>query len=179
MCVTDCCPHSYSYRMILITISFSYRSFLHLACCTCIYYWTCPHLWYHQESESKWLSSLLFAHRKNWYPYCHLLVGTVCCLKPAYRVRTHTVNLFSFICCFHLYVVLVFTVELVRIFVTINRATSGSLHCCLLLEKSVSMSSCSSIEGQVSFIIVVCRWKNWYPYRHSLVGTTVRCLKPD
>ena len=41
-----------------------------------------------------------------------------------------------------------FTVELVRIFVTINRATSGSLHCCLLLEKSVSVSS-SSIERQV------------------------------
>ena len=77
--------------------------------------------------------------------------------------------------CFHWYVVLVITVELVRIFVTINRATSGSLHCCLLLEKSVSVST--SIEGQVSFIIVVCHWKNWYPYRHSLVGT-VPCLKP-
>ena len=34
MCVTDYCPHSYSYRIILITISFSCRSFLHLACCT-------------------------------------------------------------------------------------------------------------------------------------------------
>ena len=51
--------------MILITISFSYRSFLHLAYCTCIYYFTCPHLCFHQESESKWLSSLLFARRKN------------------------------------------------------------------------------------------------------------------
>jgi hypothetical protein len=76
--------------------------------------------------------------------------------------------------CFHWYVVLVFTVELVLIFVNINRATSGSLHCCLLLEKPVSMSS--SIEGQVSFIIVVCRSKNWYPYRHSIVDT-VHCLK--
>ena len=30
--------------------------------------------------------------------------------------------------------VLVFTIELVRIFVTINRASSVSLHCCLLME---------------------------------------------
>ena len=50
--------------MILITISLSCRSFLHLACCTCIYYWTCLHLWYHQESDRKWPSSLLFAHEK-------------------------------------------------------------------------------------------------------------------
>ena len=49
---------------------------------------------------------------------------------------------------FQWYVVLVFTVELVRIFATINRATSGFLHCYLLLEKSVSVSS-SSIERQV------------------------------
>jgi hypothetical protein len=65
-------------------------------------------------------------------------------------VCVHTLSSF-----FHWYLVLVFTVELVRIFVTINRATSGSLHCCLLLEKWLSMPS--SIEGQVSFIIVVCR----------------------
>ena len=111
MCVTDYCPHSYSYRMILIRTHFIFISLARF----CIW---------------------------------------------------HTV--------------LELTIELVRIFDTIKRAkASGSLHCCLLLEKSVSMSS-SSIEGQVSFIIVVCRWKNWYPwYRHSLVGTTVRCLKPD
>ena len=161
--------------MILITISFSYRSFLHLACCTCIYFWTCQHLWYHQESESKWLLSLLFACRKNL-----ISVSSFACLlelsvaSNLLGVCVHTLST-----CFHWYVVLVFTVELFRILVNINRATSGSLHCCLLLEKSVSVSS-SSIEGQVSFIIAVCRWENWYPwYRHSLVGTTVRFLKPD
>ena len=78
--------------------------------------------------------------------------------------------------CFHWYVALVFIFELVRIFVTINRAANGSIHCCLLLEMPVSMSS--SIDGQVSFIIVVCHLKTWYPYCHLLVGTTFCCLKP-
>ena len=49
-------------------------------------------------------------------------------------------------------VVLVFTVELVQIFVTINRGTSGSHHYYLLLENPVSVSS--SIEGRVSLIIM-------------------------
>ena len=103
----------------------------------------------------------------------------ICLLELSVASNLLGMCVHTLLTCFHWYVVLVFTVELVRIFVTINRATSGSLHCCLLHEKSVSISS-SSIEGQVSFIIAVCRWKNWYLwYRHSLVGTTVRCLKPD
>ncbi len=56
------------------------------------------------------------------------------CLKPAWCVRTHTADFFW-------YVVLVFTVELVRIFVTINRTKSG-----------------------LALFIVVCSWKSRCPY---------------
>ena len=148
--------------MILITISFSYHWFPHLGCCSCINCWTCPHLWYHQESESKWLFSLLFARRKNlisvssfacWY--CPL---PQTCLACAYTQPLST--------CSHWYVVLVFTVELVRIFVNINRATSGFLHCYLLLEKSVSVSSSSikrqvlSLEKLVLVVLLFARWNH-------------------
>ena len=58
--------------------------------------------------------------------------------------------------------VLAFTVEIVRIFVTIKRATaSGSLHCCCSWKiRTVSISS--TIEGRLSFIIiiVVCHRKH-------------------
>ena len=103
MCVTDYCPHSYSYRMILIRISFHFhiaRSFLHLAYCTWINYWTCPHLWYHQESEVKWLFSLLFARRKNLISVssfaCWNCPLPQTCLPCAWA---HTVDLFSMVCC--------------------------------------------------------------------------------
>ena len=100
----------------------------------------------------------------------------ICLLKLSVASNLLSVCVHTLSTCFHWDVVLFFTVEFVRIFVTINRVTSGSHHCCLLmLEKPVSVSS--SIEVQVSVIIVVCRWKDWYPwYCHSLVGT-VHCLK--
>ena len=133
MCVTDYCPHSYSYRMILIKISFSYRSFPHLACCTCIYYWTCPHLWYHQESESKWLSSLLFACRKNLISVssfaCWNCPLPQTCLACAYT---------------HCRLVLI-----------------GMLFFYSLLNLSASLLP--SIERRVGFFIVICSWKSRCP----------------
>jgi hypothetical protein len=80
---------------------------------------------------------------------CNCLLPQTCLASAYTHYRLVFIGML-FLCCF--------AFELVRIFVTINRAANGSLHCCLLLEKSVSMSS-SSIEGQVSFIIVVCHWK--------------------
>ena len=69
MCVTDYCPHSYSYRMILIRTHFIFISLARF----CIWY-TVLEITIElvrifdtnkQESESKWLFSLLFARRKN------------------------------------------------------------------------------------------------------------------
>ena len=100
--------------------------------------------------------------------HCCLLIGkidihiVICLLELSVASNLLGVCVHTLSTCFHWYDVIVLTVELFCIFVTIIIVTSCSLHCCLLLEKSVSVSS-SSIEGQASFIIAgVCRWKNWY-----------------
>ena len=97
--------------------------------------------------------------RKIWYLCRHLLVETVRCLKLAWRVPTHTVNLFSLVCCSCIHC---WTCP--HLFVNINRAKSWFLHCYLLLEKSVSVSS-SSIERQVlsleKLVLVVSLFARW------------------
>ena len=172
MCVTtDYCPHSYSYRMILIRMYFIFISLARF----CIWH-TVLDLTIElvrifdtikRAKASGSLHCCLLVGR-IWHLYRHLLVEIVRCLKPAWRVRAHTVYLFSMVCC--------------------------SLYSLL----NLSASLLPSIERQVGLFIVVCsrksrcpchphqkrdkffRWKNWYSwYHHSLVGTTVRCLKPD
>jgi hypothetical protein len=174
MCVTDYCPHSYSYRMILIRTHFIFISLARF----CIWHTVleltielvCIFDTIKRAKASGSFHCCLLVGR-IWYLYRHLLVRIVelSVASNLLGVCLHTLST-----CFQWYVVLVFTVELVRIFVTINRATSWSLHCCLLLEKSVSVSvSSSSIERQVLLL------EKLVSYHHSLVRTTVRCLKPD
>ena len=172
MCVTDYCPHSYSYRMILIRTHFIFISLARF----CIWH-TVLELTIElvrifdtnkQESESKWLFSLLFARRKNL-----ISVSSFACWNCPLPQTC--------LACACTHCRLVF---------------NGMLFLYSLLNLSASLLP--SIERQVGLFIVVCswksrcpchphqqrdkffRWKNWYPwYHHSLVGTAVRCLKPD
>ena len=176
MCVTDYCPHSYSYRMILIRTHFIFISLARFCIQHTVLELTIELVrifdTIKQESESKWLLSLLFSCRKNLMSDICIII---CLLELSVASNLLGVCVHTLSTCFQWYVVLVFTVELVRIFFTINRATSGSLHCCLLLKKSVSVSvsvsaSSSSIERQVLSL------EKLVPYHHSLVRTTVSNL---
>ena len=93
--VTDCYPHSYtSYRMILITISFSYRL-------------------------------LVSAFRML---YLLLLLNLSASLLPS---------------------------------TSIEQPTSGSLHCCLLIENPPGIRIINNrVTNVLHHYLVVCRWKN-------------------
>ena len=136
MCVTDYCPHSYSYRMILIRTHFIFISLARF----CIWY-TVLELTIElvrifdtikrAKASGSFHCCLLVG--RIWYLSCHLLVGMVRCLKLAWRVRAHTVDLFSMVCC--------------------------SLYSLL----NLSASFLPSIERQVGLFIVVCSWKSRCP----------------
>ena len=102
MCVTDYCPHSYSYRMILIRTHFIFISLARF----CIWH-TVLELTIElvrifdtikrAKASGSFHCCLLVG--RIWYLYRHLLVKIVRCLKLACRVRAHTVDWFSMVCC--------------------------------------------------------------------------------
>ena len=167
MCVTDYCPHSYSYRMILIRTHFIFISLARF----CIWH-TVLELTIElvrifdtikQESESKWLFSLLFARRKNLISVssfaCWNCPLPQTCLACACRHCRLVFNGMLF-----LYSLLNLSASLLPSIE--RRRRSGSLHCCLLLKMSVSVSvSSSSIERQVlsleKLVPVVSSFARW------------------
>ena len=97
--VTDYCPHSYSYRMFWLQFIFHIARFLiwHAVLVFTIEL----HRIFDTIKRAKTSGSLhcCLLVGNIWYPYRHLLDGTVRCLKPAWRVCTHTADLFSLVCC--------------------------------------------------------------------------------
>ena len=86
--VTDYCPHSYSYRMILIRISFVLELTIEVV-----------RIFDTIKRASKWLSSLLFARRKNLIS----LSSFACLLELSVASNLLGVCIHTLSTCFHWY----------------------------------------------------------------------------
>ena len=175
MCVTDYCQHSYSYRMILIRTHFIFISLARF----CIW-----HTVLELTIELVRIFDTIKRAKASGSFHCCLLVGriyiciVICLLKFSVASNLLAVCVHTLSTGFQWYVVLVFTVELVRIFVTINRATQTKWVSSLLFAPGKVGVRVILINRETSSFVGKIGTR--YPwYHHSLVRTTVRCLKPD